>query len=159
MGNSSSNFNTYDESLKIDRLIDGENQIYIGIVSNIPPTNPYSSQAIRIGDGKLKRLEKFIETQNNLIFEYEDNTSMVLSKRENDIIINIKEQDTNKTIIKPMDSIVREIFKPIQWSNLAIEYDKIPKFIGPKFEDIKSEIGKELYSKYNDAIKQQQIER
>lgn len=151
------NYNNF-EYLKQDRLIDGENKIYIGVVSPRPRTNPYSSQAIRIGDeGKLRRLEKFIETPNSLIFEYESNTSMVLSKREKDVIINIKEPDTNTQVIKPMDSIVREIFKPIKWGNLASEYDKIPEFIRPKFEDIKTELGRELAA--GCVISQQSMER
>ena len=52
MGNYTSAFNIYEnnEYLKQDRLIDGENKIYIGVVSPKPYTNPYSSQAIRIGD-------------------------------------------------------------------------------------------------------------
>jgi hypothetical protein len=112
---------------------------------------------LELETGKLYRLEKFIETPNSLIFEYESNTSMTLLKREKDIIINIKEQDTNTNIIKPMDSIVREIFKPIKWSNLATEYDKIPEFIRPKFEDIKTDLGRELA--LGSVISQQPIER
>lgn len=159
MGNYSSAFNiSNNEYLKQDRLIDGENKIYIGVVSHKLYSNPYSSQAIRIGDfGKLYRLEKFIETPNSLIFEYESNTSMTLSKREKDIIVNIKEPDTNTLIIKPMDSIVREIFKPIQWSNLANEYDKIPEFIRPKFADIKTDLGRKIAS--GGVVSQQPIER
>ena len=159
MGNYISAFNIdNNEYLKQDRLIDGENKIFIGVVSPKSYTNPYSSQAIRIGDeGKLHRLEKFIETPNSLIFEYESNTSMTLSKREKDIIVNIKEPDTNTQIIKPMNSIVREIFKPIEWRNLATEYDKIPGFIKPKFEDIKTELGRELAS--GKVISHQPIER
>lgn len=107
--------------------------------------------------GKLYRLEKFIETPSSLIFEYESNTSMTLSKREKDIIVNIKEPDTNTQIIKPMNSIVREIFKPIEWENLANEYDKIPGFIKPKFEDIKTELGRELVS--GKVISHQPMER
>lgn len=160
MGNHTSIFNNYDnyEYLKQDRLIDGENKIFIGVVSPKPPTNPYSSQAIRIGDfGKLYRLEKFIETPSSLIFEYETNTSMTLSKRDNEIIMNIKVPHTNTNIIKPMDSIVKEIFKPIKFGNLANEYDKIPGFIRPKFEDIKTNLGRELES--GCVISQQPMER
>ena len=158
MGNITSAFNNYDnyynydnydnyDNLKQDRLIDGENKIYIGIVSQKPHTNPYSSQAIRIGDeGKLHRLEKIIETQNSLIYEYDSKTSMTLSKRHNEIIINVNEPDTNTHIIKPMDSIVREIFKPIHWGNLSNEYEKIHKFIEPKIEDIQTNLERELAS-------------
>jgi len=131
------------ETLKTDRLIDAENNICIGIVSK-KQSNPYSSQAIRIGlYGKLKRLEKFIELDNNLIFEYEDNTTMTLSKKNNDIIINVKEPETSTNIIKPMDLIIREVFKEIGWKTMSDEYDKIPNFIIPKFSDIKTDIDKQ----------------
>lgn len=143
MGNTTNNksYNSI-ETLKTDRLIDAENNIYIGIVSK-NQSNPYSSQAIRIGiDGKLKRLEKFIELDNNLIFEYEDNTTMTLSKKNNDIIINVKEPDTSTNIIKPMDQITRKIYKDISWKTMSDEYDKIQNFIIPKFSDIKTDIDK-----------------
>ena len=121
------------ESLKRDRIIDDETDIFIGIV-NKQNTNPYSTQAIRIGlGGKLKRLESFEETDNYLKFNYESNTTMCLTKKNNDIIINIKEPENNINIIKPMDPNCRELFKPIKFSNLSDEYDKIPEFIRPKF--------------------------
>lgn len=160
MGNLSSSFNNFDnyECLNQDRLIDGENKIFIGIVSPKPDTNPYSSQAIRIGDeGQLHRLEKIIETPNSLIFEYDSNTSMALSKRNNEIIINVNEPGTNIHIIKPMDSITREIFKPLHWGILGNEYDKIAEFIRPNFEGIKTDLGSELTSK--SVISQQPIKR
>ena len=143
MGNTLNNISYNSiETLKTDRLIDAENNIYIGIVSK-KQSNPYSSQAIRIGiDGKLKRLEKFIELDNNLIFEYEDNTTMTLSKKNNDIIINVSEPNTSTNIIKPMDQITRKIYKDISWKTMSDEYDKIQNFIIPKFSDIKTDIGK-----------------
>jgi hypothetical protein len=146
------------ECLQQDRLIDGENEIFIGIVGT-QKINPFSSQAIRIGhNGKLRKLENFIETQNCLRFEFESNTTLTLTKREKNIIINLKEPETNKHISKPMDSICREIFKPISWGNLAIEYDKIPNFIRPEFEDLKTEIGKSMYDTANN-VKSEKIER
>ena len=143
MGNTLNNISYNSiETLKTDRLIDAENNIYIGIVSK-KQSNPYSSQAIRIGiDGKLKRLEKFIELDNNLIFEYEDNTTMTLSKKNNDIIINVSEPNTSTNIIKPMDQITRKIYKDISWKTMSDEYDKIQNFIIPKFSDIKTDIDK-----------------
>jgi hypothetical protein len=124
--------------LKIERLIDSENEIIIGIVSSTHQQNPYSSQAIRIGlNGKIKQLEKFIELPNNLIFEYETGTIMTLSKKnEDDIIINIKDPDTSITIIKPMDLFLRKTFKPMSWKTLSEEYDKICNFIEPKYENL-----------------------
>ena len=115
------------ETLKFDRVIDGELQVFIGIVSK-KNTNPYSSQAIRIGlNGELKRLESFEQTNNCLKFNYESNASLILTKRNDDVIINIKDRGIN--IVKPMIPICREIFKPIKFGNLSTEYDKIPDFI------------------------------
>lgn len=145
--------NIVGESLKFDRMIDGESQIVVGIVSKKEP-NPYSSQAIRIGlNGKLKRLESFEQTDNFLKFEYEGNTTMSLIKREKDIIINVKDPLNGIIIIKPMASICREIFKPIEFSDLSIEYDKIPNFIRPNLEDIQTDIGKSI------AIKSEKMDR
>lgn len=143
------NFIFGQEFLNFDRMIDGESQIVVGIVSKKEP-NPYSSQAIRIGlDGKLKRLESFEQTDNFLKFQYESNTTMILTKRKKDIIIHIKEPENEINITKPMASICREIFKPIKFGELSIEYDKIPDFIRPNFEDIQSEIGKSIYKQEN----------
>ena len=117
------------EYLKFDRVIDGENQIIIGIISKKEP-NPFSSQAIQIGrNGNLKRLENFIQIQNCLIFEFESNTELTLSKRENDIIIYFKDPDTQTIITKPMDIPIRKFFKPIQFGDLSYEFDKIYNFI------------------------------
>ena len=136
----------FQEFLNFDRLIDGESQIEVGIVAQ-KDSNPYSSQAIRIGlYGKLKRLETFEQTENCLKFNYESDTTLSITKRNDEIIICIKEPDTNTNIIKPMPSILREIFKPIKFGDLSNEYDKIPDFIRPKLEDIKSELGKSLAS-------------
>lgn len=117
------------EYLKFDRVIDGENQIIIGIISKKEP-NPFSSQAIQIGrNGNLKRLENFIQIQNCLIFEFESNTELTLSKRENDIIIYYKDPNTQIIITKPMDIPIRKFFKPIQFGDLSYEFDKIYNFI------------------------------
>ena len=144
-GNNQGNNMSNQEYMKTDRLIDGENQVTIGFVHQKDPQNPLSSQAIRVGlDGKLKRLEKFIETSNSLTYEFESDTVLTLSKRDKDIIINLKEPDTQIHLIKPMDSIVREISKPIGWGSLSQDLDKIPSFIRPELDDIQTEIGKSI---------------
>jgi hypothetical protein len=125
--------NSFSEYFIFERLIDGENQIVIGILSSDKKNskNPYSSQGIKIGsNGQIKRLQNFIETQNSLIFEYEDNIVLTLTKREGNIIINLKQPDT-KTIIKPMDLVCRDFFKTIGFGDLSSEYDLIPDFIKP----------------------------
>lgn len=118
------------ESLKFDRLID--NEIYIGIVSQ-KGSNPLSTQAIRLCNNcNLKRLEKCIETENNLIFEYENNTTLNFYKRDKEIIINISDPDRKFKLITKMNMNLRNFFKPINFGNSSIEYDKIPSFISSK---------------------------
>ena len=64
---------------------------------------------------------------------------MCLTKRKNnDIIINITEPENNINIIKPMHPVCRELFKPIRFSDLSHEYDKIPGFIKPNAEDVRT---------------------
>jgi hypothetical protein len=137
------NFIYREESIILERIIDTESLIIIGLVSEKQP-NPYSAQAIRIGwDGKVKRLESFEETDNYLKFEYESNTTMTLTKRNKDIIIHIKDPKNKINIVKTMSAISREVFTPIKLGKLSFEYDKIDNFIGkPNFEDVKTEISK-----------------
>ena len=119
------------ETLKCDRIIDAEEHIFIGIVSK-HKNNPLSGQGIRIGfDGKIKRLENFIETPTNLIYEFENNSTLTLSKRDEDIIINIKEPETNTNLTKSMDLFLRQMSKPINWSDESREFDKISNFVYP----------------------------
>ena len=135
MGNSQSfnsqSFNPH-ECLKFDRIIDGENQIYVGVIGSPNKSNPYSSQGMRIGiDGRLHRLENFIETSNSLTYEFDSNTTLCVTKRNGEILLNIKEPETSTHIIKPMDRINVDFFKPIKFSNLSTEIDKLNDFIKP----------------------------
>ena len=56
-----------DYCLKMDRILDAENQIYIGIGSKIPDNNQMSLQVIRLGDytNKYYRLLQFTENEIN----------------------------------------------------------------------------------------------
>lgn len=138
------NFFSYQGYFVASRVIDGINQVHVGVIAPID-SNPYSSQAIKIGlDGKIRRLENFIETSNCLKFEFEADTVLTLSRRDKEIILGISELETNIKIIKLMDSVCREIFKPIMWGNLSTELDKISNFIHPNFDDLQTEIGKEI---------------
>ena len=132
-----------EEFIKLERIIDVESQTIIGLVSEKKP-NPYSTQAIRIGlNGYIRRLESFEETNNYLKFNYESNITMTLTKRNKDIIINIKDPKNKINIVKTMSAITREVFTPIKLGKLSFEYDKIDNFIGkPNFEDVKTEISK-----------------
>jgi hypothetical protein len=141
MGNFFSN-----EYLNFDRIIDDDNQIIIGIISP-RDSNPLSTQGIKIGlNSNIYRLEKFIETNNSLTFEYEFGIILTLSRRSSQIIIHLKNPILNTYIIKPMDNKIRATFKPIMFGYYSFDYDKIPEFISfnlintNKIESINSRI-------------------
>ena len=47
------------------------------------------------------------------------------------IIINIKEPETNTNLTKSMDLFLRQMSKPINWSDESREFDKISNFVYP----------------------------
>jgi len=121
----------YDENdfLKCERIIDSDYNIYIGIV-NKQLNNPLSTQAIKIGnDGKIKRLKKYIQSANSISYEFENDTILTLTRMNTDILINIKESDTQKYYIKSMSNIIRNKYKPIKMLNSSNELDEIYNFI------------------------------
>lgn len=73
---------------------------------------------------------------------------MTLTKRKKDILIHFKEPENEINIVKPMTSICREIFKPIKFGDYSIEYDKLADFIRPCFEDLQTDIGKQIASEH-----------
>lgn len=151
-----------------EKIIDGPDNIFIGIILNNtkpcinnqkshspceitqkpcsipakPCVKQYSYQGIKIGpNGKIKKLIKFTESEDCLIFEYETSTQMILRKIKStlsesiinnpiqDIFLNINDPETNIIINKPMDKFYREIFTCFNYPNISDEYDKIFHFI------------------------------
>ena len=153
-----------NEKFIMERLIDGEHEIYIGLVGeksepsylNLPSpyssTSSYSSQAIKIGHNcALYRLKNFTEYENTLIFEYECEIILTLSKnqdKDKNIIITLQQSSTNTHIIKPMDLICRKIFKSFNFNYLSIEYDKISNFI--KLNELDVPFNQNIYKNEND---------
>lgn len=118
-----------NDSLKCKRIIDSNYNIYIGIV-NKQLNNPLSTQAIKIGnDGKIKRLKKYIQSANSISYEFENDTILTLTRMNKDILLNIKESDTQKYYIKSMSNIIRNKYKPIKMLNSSNELDEIYNFI------------------------------
>jgi len=75
-----------DYTLKFDRILDADNQIYIGIGTRKQSEDSTKSlQVIRIGDytKKYYRLINFEEKHNELKYEFENNIKLILKKREN----------------------------------------------------------------------------
>ncbi len=114
-------------SMIIDRIITAEPYpIYVGVngaVGNV--NNPYKTQVIRVNHGELKSLVSFTETNNSLIYDFEDHIKLQLTKRDDTIIYHIITKDINYT--DTMHPIVREHWSPISLESK--ELDKIGAFI------------------------------
>lgn len=125
MGNSHPNISNV--FMKFERVIDADNDIYIGIVPN-SNLNSYSSQAIRIGtDGQLKRIVDYKKYEDKINIDYETGTSLTITKKNENILLDII--DGNKHIVKQMDPILIKHIKPIEFGNNSTEYDQIINFI------------------------------
>lgn len=133
--------------LKFDRILDAENQIYIGIGSRDQyDDKQISLQVIRIGDytNKYYRLLQFTESENKLKYEFEDDVTLTLKKVQddiemainndefgrfmkkragNDILLELLFLKENKFISKTVDPIIIKRFKRI--SLASKEFDKI----------------------------------
>ncbi len=117
----------------IDRIIVAEpHHISIGVCGTVgKEDNPYKKQVIRINNEPLKSLISFTETNNSLIYDFEDNVKLQLIKRENDIIYHIKTENIEHTSAVP--NILRNHFKTI--SLASNELDKIADFYKSKNSD------------------------
>lgn len=128
MGNSFNNPPSYiDNCLKFDRILDADNQVYLGIGIGHSSLK-ISSQAIRFGDfrNKYYRLHNFTqENGDKLSYNFEDDVLLTLKKDENRIKMElIKLNNPNKIhIIKDVDPVIVKMFKPIKF--LSYEIDKI----------------------------------
>lgn len=118
----------YDNCFTIDRLVDAEcvegKNLTIGVNSKVNPDNMLSHQGIRLGqDGDIKRLVSFIRADNALVYNFEDNTRLTLTKNENNNKIMYAFETPGKTIVKEMDDRIVGMYKTIGMSSL--ELDKI----------------------------------
>ncbi len=123
-------------AMVIDRIIVAEpHRIEVGVygfdVSKNKENNPYKSQVIRVNNGPLKSLVNYTETSNSLIYDFEDNIKLQLTKREKDIVYHIKTEDIEHT--SNMNPLVRQIWKTI--SLKSKELDKIADFVKPRNND------------------------
>jgi hypothetical protein len=116
----------FENSLKIDRLLDSEHNIYIGIGNTIANK---SSQAIRFGDctQKCHRLILFSPTLNTLQYGFEDGIIMTLEKRDGDIHLLVYCIDNSININKVMEPMIRKYHKKICYA--SYELDRIYNFI------------------------------
>jgi len=117
----------YDNCFTIDRLIDADcagKNLSIGVNSKVNPDNMLSHQGIRLGqDGEIKRLVSFVKADNALIYNFEDNTRLTLTKDDKTNKIMYAFETPGKTVVKEMDNKIWSMYKTIGMSSK--ELDKI----------------------------------
>ena len=120
-----------DDEINIERTIDDEKQLYLCIVKQIG-SNPYSSQALKVGRGwgcHIYRLESITENINSLVYKFEDEYKLTFTKRGTDIILILKCGYILQVPIKKMDVLTQKLFKPFEYNDNTIEFNKLYDFI------------------------------
>lgn len=118
----------YDNCFTIDRLIDSDcidgKTLAIGVNGRDKPENMLSKQGIRLGqDGDIKRLVSFIKADNALVYNFEDNTRLTMTKNDKTNKIMYSFETPGKTVVKEMDDRIVRMYKTIEMS--SSELDKI----------------------------------
>jgi hypothetical protein len=114
------------ECMKTDRIICQEPyMIHVGAYLKGKEDNPYKMQVIRVNDKPLKTLVSFVESSNALQYEFEDNISLKLMKKDNDIVYHIKTDEINHTGV--MNDMIRKHWKDVSWNSK--ELDRIGTFV------------------------------
>lgn len=138
INNSNSRTNGLDYVLKFDRILDAENQIFVGIGTRKKPEDKHKSlQVIRIGDytHKYYRLLDFKEKENKLKYSFENNIILILKKtNENIVMLELIDLNNDRIISKPIDSFIIKRFKKIGLA--SDELDKIYKLFNEENKSV-----------------------
>lgn len=114
----------YNNCFTIDRLIDTNCDgkiLSVGVNGNIDYNNILSHQGIRLGQyGDIKRLVSCITTDNCIIYNFEDNTRLTLTKKDNNKIIYSFEMP-GKTVVKEMDERIVNMYKTIGMASTELD--------------------------------------
>lgn len=116
------------EYMTIERVISADLPIYIGICGRNKTDNPLAHQCIRIGTKNPCSLVFFNHSNDNLKYEFEDNTILEFMKKDDKILYHIKTQNHNET--HTLNETIRKTFKTISLG--SDELDKIHEFISSK---------------------------
>jgi hypothetical protein len=101
-----------------------DKNILIGIIgTSKDEANPLAHQAIRLGTDEPCKLVNFQEGITTLTYEFENNISLNIMRREDKIIYNIQTPDIH--ITREVDPILIKFYKPIGMD--STELDKINK--------------------------------
>lgn len=127
MGNNASNdFNGIDltQCLKSDRLINLEPKVTIGVNGHCDKTNPFGMQQVRFGEnGTLKELKAFSQSDTVLTYEFSGDARLQIMKIKNDIVLHIRDPESDINTTKLMCPTLRDFFKN-------------PHFASPQFDEI-----------------------
>jgi hypothetical protein len=112
--------------LKFDRILDGENEVYIGIGKS-------ATQVIRIGDhySKCHKLLNFTqkgETNDSvkkLKYEFEDDVTLILEKQDETVHMTLMDMYSNTFVSKPVDPVIKKYFTPIGLKPCSNDLDAI----------------------------------
>jgi hypothetical protein len=115
----------YDNCFTINRLIDADcsgKELSVGVNSKINPDSVLSHQGIRLGqDGDIKRLVSFVKADNSLIYNFEDNTRLTLTKNDINKKIMYSFEIPGKTVVKEMNDITWSMYKTIGMSSAELD--------------------------------------
>lgn len=110
----------------IDRLIDADcidgKSLIIGVNGKTNPNNILSNQGIRLGQNEeIKKLVSFVKADNALIYHFEDNTRLTLSKDIKTNKIRYSFEMPGITVVKEMDDLVVKMYKTIGLSSSELD--------------------------------------
>lgn len=118
---------------KAEMVIDKENKIYVCVIPEKHPSDtPYSSQALKLGSGYLMhiyRLENFTENINSLVYEFEHDYKLSVTKRMGEIYLRLT-KDNNVYHKTKMDmSLRKQLHSPFLQYQSMIELNRLYDFI------------------------------
>jgi hypothetical protein len=115
--------NNIKESIKFDRVIDGEAGIWIGVNGNHDTNNPMSTQKLCLQNEEYKKLKFFTKSESGLTYEFENDIVLRFYKNPEGIYYNFKYpiKEINET--KLMNSTVCSHYRKIGFN--SNEFDQI----------------------------------
>ncbi len=112
------------ESIMLDRVIDGEAGIFIGVNGNEIKGIPMSKQKLCLKDESYKKLKFFTKSPNNLIYEFEDDIILSFYRNDkNEVYYNLKHPQKNINQTKMVNPLIRTMYKKMDFH--TEEFDQI----------------------------------
>ncbi len=115
------------ESLIFDRVIDGEAGIWVGVNGTEEPNNPMGKQKLCLQNGQYQKLKFFTKTDNNLMYEFENDITLRFYKNPDGVYYNFKYPSKQIDQTKLMHQVVCSNYKKIGFNSNELDqiYDLI----------------------------------